>query len=211
MLPREPRALIVVVVVIGVAVDGSVVVVVAVVVVGIIGVAVDGSVVVFVVVGVAGDGRPGVAFGQEAGRKAEAIGEGGYGACEAFGHIRVRGVVLPHWLVGMLGQAPTGFVGLVALELLHRFDGVRERLPHFVEHVPEAGLGVGVFGELARGGRMRDVAFALLLKDAVVGYGEADDAAEICFGQAAFRCEAGEGDLTVDGDVGGDVVFVDCL
>lgn len=58
---------------------------------------------------------------------------------------------------------------------------------------------------------MRDVAFALLLEDAVVGYGEADDAAEVCFGQAAFCCEADEGDLTVDGDLGGDVVFVDCL
>lgn len=58
---------------------------------------------------------------------------------------------------------------------------------------------------------MRDVAFALLLEDAVVGYGEADDAAEVCFGQAAFRCEVSEGDLTVHGDVGGDVVFVDGL
>ena len=147
----------VVVVGIDVTVDGSVVVSMAVIVVAIIGVAVDGGVVVIVVVvvvvvvvvGVAGDGRPGVAFGQEAGRKAEAIREGGHGAREAFGHVRVRGVVLPHWLVGMLRQAPTGFVGLIALELLHRLDGVRERLPHFVEHVPEAGFGVGVFGELA--------------------------------------------------------------
>ena len=93
----------------------------------------------------------------------------------------MRGVVLPDGLVGALGQAPARFVGLVAAELLHRFDGVREGLPDLVEHVAEAGLGVGVFGELARGGGMRDVPFAGLLEDAMVGYGEADDAAEIRF------------------------------
>ena len=51
----------------------------------------------------------------------------------------------------------------------------------------------------------------MFLEDAVIGYGEADNAAEVCFGQAAFRCKVGKGDFTVDGNVGGDVVFVDCL
>ena len=58
---------------------------------------------------------------------------------------------------------------------------------------------------------MRDVAFAGLLEDAVVGYGEADDAAEVGFRQAAFRCEVAERDLATDGHMGGNVVFVDCL
>ena len=105
---------------------GALVIVVAVVIIVIaapVSVAVGGSVAVGVV---AVDGRPGVAFVQEAGREAEAVGEGGHGARETFGHVRVRGVVLPHGLFGMLGQAPTGFVGLVALEFLHRSDGVRE-------------------------------------------------------------------------------------
>ena len=165
-------------------------------------------VVVVVVVGMVGNGGPGVAFAQEAGREADAVGQGGHGAREAFGHVRVRGVVLPDGHIGALGQAPAGLVGLVAAELLHRFDGVREGLPDLVEHVAEAGLGVGVFGELARGGRVGDVAFAGLLEDAVVGYGEADDAAEVRFRQAAFRRKVGEGDFAADGDVGGDVVLV---
>ena len=123
----------------------------------------------------------------------------------------MRGVVLPHGLVSVLGQAPAGLVGLVALELLHRFDGAGEGLPDFVEHVAETGLGVGIFGELARGGRVRDVAFAGFLEDAVVGYGKADDAAEVRFRQTAFCCEVGEGDFPVYGYMGGDVIFVDCL
>ena len=165
-------------------------------------------IVVVVVVGMVGNRGPGVAFAQEAGREADAVGQGGHGAREAFGHVRVRGVVLPDGQIGALGQAPAGLVGLVAAELLHRFDGVREGLPDLVEHVAEAGLGVGVFGELARGGRVGDVAFAGLLEDAVVGYGEADDAAEVRFRQAAFRRKVGEGDFAADGDVGGDVVLV---
>lgn len=161
--------------------------------------------------GAAGDGGPGVAVGQEAGGEADAVGEGGHGAREAFRHGRVRGVVLPHGLVGPLRQAPAGLVGFVALERLPRLEGPRERLPHLVKHVPEPGLGVGVVRELARRGRVRDVAFAGFLEDAVVGDGEADDAPEVRFRHAAFSGEVGEGDFAVDGDVGGDVVFVDCL
>ena len=165
----------------------------------------------FAIVGGGADGRPGVAFRQEAGREADAVGEGGHGAREAFRHVRVRGVVLPYGLVGPLGQVPAGSVGFVALEFLARFHGPRERLPHFVEHVAEPGLGVWVVGELAGGGRVRDVAFAGFVEDAVVGYGEADDAAEVGDRHAAFPAKVGEGDIAVDGDVGGDVVFVDCL
>ena len=123
----------------------------------------------------------------------------------------MRGVVLPDGLVGLLGQAPAGFVGLIAFELVHRFNGVREGLPALVEHVAHAGLGVGIFCELARGGRVRDVAFAGFLEDAVVNDGEADDAADVGFGQAAFRCEIVEGDYAMDGHMGSNVVFVDCL
>ena len=123
----------------------------------------------------------------------------------------MRGVVLPYGLVGLLGQAPAGFVGLVTFELLHRFNGVRKGLPALVEHVAHAGLGVGIFRELARGGRVRDVAFAGFLEDAVVNDGEADDATDVGFGQAAFYCEIVEGDYAVDGHVGSNVVFVDCL
>ena len=54
------------------------------------------------------------------------VGEVGHGARKAFGHVRVRGVILPYGLVGVLGQAPAGLVGLVAFELLHRFNGVRK-------------------------------------------------------------------------------------
>ena len=144
------------------------------------------AVVVVVVFVVGADGRPGVAFRQEGGREADSVGEGGHGAREAFGHIRVRGVVLPYGLVGVLGQTPAGFVGLVALERLPSFDGVCERLPDLVEHVPESGLGVCVFRELAGSGRVRDVSLARFSEDAVVGYGEADDASEVGFRHAAF-------------------------
>ncbi len=58
---------------------------------------------------------------------------------------------------------------------------------------------------------MRDVVGAGLLEDAVVGDGEADDAAEVRFRHAAFAGEVGDGDGAVEGDVRGDVVFVDCL
>lgn len=159
----------------------------------------------------AGEGGPGVALGQEAGGEADAVGEGGHGAGEASGHGRVLGVVLPDRPVGALGQAPAGVVGFVALEPLPRLDGARERLPDLVEHVPEPGPGVGVVGQLARRGRVRDVALAGLVEDAVVGDGEADDASEVRFRHAAFPAQVCEGDLPVDGDVGGDVVFVDCL
>lgn len=128
---------------------------------------------------VAADGRPGVAGCQEAGREAGAVGEGGHGSREAFRLVRVRGVVLPYRLVGLLGQAPARLVRFVALEFLARFERPRERLPHFVEHVAEAGPGVWVVGELAGGGGVGDVAFAGLLEDAVVGCGEADDASEV--------------------------------
>ena len=123
----------------------------------------------------------------------------------------MRGVVLPYGLVGLLGQAPAGFVGLVTFELLHRFHGVRKGLPALVEHVAQARLGIGVFRELARGGRVRDEASAGLLEDAVVNDGEADDAADVGFRQAAFYCEIVEGNYAVDGHVGSNVVFVDCL
>ena len=123
----------------------------------------------------------------------------------------MRGVELPYGLVGLLGQAPAGLVGLVAFELLHRFDSVRKGLPALVEHVAHASLGVGIFRELARGGRVRNVASARFLEDAVVDNGKADDAADVGFGQAAFRCEIVEGNYPVDGHVGSNVVFVDCL
>ena len=155
--------------------------------------------------------RPGIVLGQEAGGEAEAIGEGGHGKGEALSHVGVSGIVLPYRLVGVLGQAPAGFVGFIALELLPRLDGPRERLPHLVKHVSKPGLGVCVFRELARGGRVRDVSFARFMEDAVVCYGEADDPSEVGFGHAAFPGQIGEGDLAVDGDVGGDVIFVDCL
>ena len=58
---------------------------------------------------------------------------------------------------------------------------------------------------------MGNVAFAGFFEDAVVDDGEADDAAEIGFRQAAFLGEVRKGDLAVDGNVRGDVVFVDCL
>ena len=98
----------------------------------------------------------------------------------------MRGVVLPYGFVGLLGQAPAGLVGFVALEFLARFERPCERLPHFVEHVAEAGLGVWVVGQLAGGGGVGDVAFAGFLEDAVVGDGEADDAAEVGDGHSAF-------------------------
>ena len=123
----------------------------------------------------------------------------------------MRGVVLPYGFVGLLGQAPAGFAGLVAFEPLHRFNGVREGLPALVEHVAHASLGVGIFREPARGGRVRDVVFAGFLEDAVVNDGEADDAADVGLRQAAFRREIGVGDDAVDGHVGSNVVFVDCL
>ena len=161
---------------------------------------------------VADHAGPGVALVEEGGREAEAVGEGGHGAREALRHVRVRGVVFPHGLVGALGQAPAGLVGLVAVvELLHCGDGVREGLPDFVKHVAEARGGVGVFGQLARGGRVRNVTGARLLEDAVVGDGEAEDAAKVGGGEVAFLGEVGEGDGAVDGDVRGDVVLVDCL
>ena len=157
------------------------------------------------------DARPGIALRQEAGREAVSVGEGRHGPGEASGHLGVRGVELPDGLVGVLRQAPTGFVGFVASEALPRFDRVRKRLPDLVEHVSQPGLGVGVFRELARGGGMGQVSFARFLEDAVVGYGEADDASEVGFRHAAFLSEVREGDLAVEGDVGCDVVFVDCL
>ena len=135
---------------------------------------------------VGADGRPGVAFRQEGGREADSVGEGGHGAGEALGHVRVGGVVLPYGLVGVLRQAPAGSVGLVALERLPRLDGARERLPDLVEHVPQPGLGVCVLRELAGSGRVRDVSLARFPEDAVVGDGEADDAAEVGFRHAAF-------------------------
>ena len=52
---------------------------------------------------------------------------------------------------------------------------------------------------------------ARLLEDAVVGDGEAKDAAQVGGGEAAFLGEIGEGNGAADGDVRGDVVFVDCL
>lgn len=58
---------------------------------------------------------------------------------------------------------------------------------------------------------MGDVAFARFFEDAVVGDGEADDATEISFRQAAFLGKVWKGDLAMDGNVRGDVVFVDCL
>ena len=122
------------------------------------------------------------------------------------------GVVLPDGPVGALGQAPAGAVGLVAAaECLPRRDRVRERLPDLVEHVAEAGAGVGVGGELARGRRVRDVPGARFREDAVVRDGEADDAPQVRFGEAggggaaaasaAFVGEGGEGDGAVDRDV----------
>lgn len=165
----------------------------------------------FVFVFVVADGGPGVAVCQEAGREAEAVGEGRHGPREALGHIRVRGVEIPDGLVGVLGQAPSGSVGLVALELFARFDRLRERLPHLVEHVPQPRFGVGVFRELARGGGMGHVSFAGFLEHAVVGNGEADDASDVRFRYAAFASEVREGDFPVDGDVGCDVVFIDRL
>ena len=95
------------------------------------------------------DGVPGIAFGQEARRQAEPVGECRHGAGEAFGHVWVRGVVLPDGLVGVMRQAPAGLVGFVAPESLPGLDGPGERLPDLVEHVAEPGPGVGVFGELA--------------------------------------------------------------
>ncbi len=123
----------------------------------------------------------------------------------------MRGVVLPHGHVGAPGQAPARAVRLVALERLARLERAREGRPHLVEHVPEPGEGGGVLGQLARGGRVRDVVGAGLAEDAVVGDGEADDAAEVRFRHAAFAGEVGDGDGAVEGDVRGDVVFVDCL
>ena len=58
---------------------------------------------------------------------------------------------------------------------------------------------------------MGDVAFAGFFEDAVVDDGEANDAAEIGFRQAAFLGEVRKGDLAMDGNVRGNVVFVDCL
>ena len=140
----------------------------------------------FAVAIVDADGRPRVACRQEGGREADAVGEGGHGLREPFRQVRVRGVVLPHGLVGPLGQAPAGLVRLVALEFLPRFQRPRERLPHFVEHVAQPGLGVRVVGELARGGRVGDVAFAGLVEDAVVRDGEAEDASQVRDCHSAF-------------------------
>ena len=123
----------------------------------------------------------------------------------------MRGIVLPYGLVGLLRQAPAGLVGLVAFEPLHRFDRVRKGLPALVEHIAHASLGIGIFRELARGRRVRDVASAGFLEDTVVNDGEADDAADVGFGQAALCCEIVEGNCAVDGHVGSNVVFVDCL
>lgn len=87
--------------------------------------------------------------------------------------------MLPDGLVGALRQAPARFVGLVAAERLPRFDGARERLPDLVEHIAQPGLGIGVLGERAGSGRMADVALTRFLENAVIGYGEADDAPEV--------------------------------
>ena len=171
----------------------------------------DGARARFAVV-VADDAGPGVALVEEGGREAQPVGEGGHGAREALRHVRMRGVVFPHGQVGSLGQAPAGLVGLVTvMELLHGSDGVSEGLPDFVKHVAEARGGVGIFGQLARGGRVRNVTGARLFKDAVVGDGKAEDAAEVGCGEVALLGEVGEGNGAVDGDVRGDVEFVDCL
>ena len=58
---------------------------------------------------------------------------------------------------------------------------------------------------------MGDEAGAGLLEDAVVGDGEADDAAEVHDGEVAFCGEVQEGDGAMDRDVRGDGVLVDCL
>lgn len=119
--------------------------------------------------------------------------------------------MLPDGRVGALREAPARPVGFVAAEPLARGECVRERGPDLVEHVAEGGAGGGVVGEAARGGRVRDVAGAGLVEDAVVGDGEADDAAEVRGREAAPAGEVGEGDAAVGGDVRGDVVLVDCL
>ena len=95
----------------------------------------------------------------------------------------------------MLRQAPAGFIGFFAVvEFLHGFDGAGKGLPDFVEHVAKACSGVGVLDELARGGGMRDVAYAGFLENAVIGNSKADDAAKVFRGEVAFTGEVGEGD-----------------
>lgn len=160
---------------------------------------------------IAADGGPGIAVDEKGREPPHHIRESGHAPRKTLGHFGMGGVVRPEGLIGVLGKAPAGMLRLVGAPFLPGLEGSRGCLEELVEEPADPRAYRGTVDKHPRGGRVGDEARARLAEGVVVNHCEAEASAEIDEVEAAFGGEVGEGDLVMDGNFGGDVVFVDGL